>query len=53
MVFGIMLFILISLWSITTTLEKLTDKVLERQDKRNQLLEEINKKLDITISNKE
>nr|WP_272495726.1 BhlA/UviB family holin-like peptide [Bacillus pinisoli] len=45
---GVMLFIFISLWSITKTLEKLADKVLEKQEKQNQLLEEISKKLELS-----
>ncbi|WP_187119034.1 hypothetical protein [Bacillus marasmi] len=42
---AIILVILLSLWSITKTLEKLTDKVLENQKKQNELLEEIKSKL--------
>ncbi len=33
--------IILSLWSITQRLEKLTNKVLEKQNKQNELLEEI------------
>ena len=43
---AIILVIILSLWSITKTLEKLTDKVLENQNKQNELLEEIKSKLD-------
>lgn len=38
---GIMLVIVLSLWSITKTLEKLAIKVMEKQDKQNELLEKI------------
>ncbi len=38
--------IILSLWSITQRLEKLTNKVLEKQNKQNELLEEIKLKLD-------
>jgi hypothetical protein len=43
---GVILFLWIFLWSITKTLEKLTDKILEKQDKQFKLLEEIKSKLD-------
>ncbi|MCA1010526.1 hypothetical protein [Halobacillus halophilus] len=37
----IILVLILSLWSITNTLQKLTNKVLEKQDQQTQLLEEI------------
>ncbi|WP_313893590.1 hypothetical protein [Psychrobacillus sp.] len=43
---GIVLVLWVFLWSITKTLEKLTDKVLEKQDKQYKLLEEIKSRLD-------
>lgn len=43
---AIILVIIISLWSITKTLEKLTNKVLENQNKQKELLEAIKSKLD-------
>jgi hypothetical protein len=38
---AIIIVLIISLWSVTKTLEKLTDKILEKQNKQNELLEEI------------
>ncbi|WP_170885465.1 hypothetical protein [Bacillus alkalicellulosilyticus] len=43
---GIILVIILSLWSITKTLEKLTDKILTSQNKQTELLEEIKARLD-------
>lgn len=43
---AIIIVIIISLWSVTKTLEKLTDKILEKQNQQNELLEEIKQKLD-------
>ena len=37
----IIVVLILSLWSITNTLQKLTNKVLEKQDQQTQLLEEI------------
>lgn len=45
----IILFLWISLWSITKTLEKLTDKITENQDKQYNLLEEIKSKLNDSL----
>lgn len=42
---AIILFLWIFLWSITKTLEKLTTKIIENQDKQYKLLEEIKSKL--------
>ena len=42
---GVILILWIFLWSITKTLEKLTDKILEKQDKQYKLLEEIKSNL--------
>ena len=39
--FVIIIFLFISLWSITKTLEKLTNKILEKQDNQIKLLQEI------------
>lgn len=39
--FVIIIFLFISLWSITKTLEKLTNKILEKQDNQINLLQEI------------
>lgn len=38
---AIIIFMWISLWSITKTLEKLTDKIIEKQNRQIVLLEEI------------
>ena len=38
---AIIIFLLIALWSITKTLEKLADKIMQNQDKQNELLEEL------------
>jgi ABC-type bacteriocin/lantibiotic exporter with double-glycine peptidase domain len=38
---AIILFLLIALWSITKTLEKLAHKIMKKQDKKNELLEEL------------
>jgi hypothetical protein len=43
---GLILVIVLSLWSITKTLEKLTGKILKKQDSQIKLLEEINDKLE-------
>lgn len=37
----IIIFLFIFLWSITKTLEKVTDKILEKQNTQNELLMEI------------
>lgn len=42
---AIIIFLWVFLWSITKTLENLTDKILEKQDKQYKLLEEIKSKL--------
>ena len=39
--FAIIIFLFISLWSITKTLEKLAEKILEKQDNQIKLLQEI------------
>jgi ABC-type nickel/cobalt efflux system permease component RcnA len=44
--FAIIIVIILSLWSITKTLEKLTNKVLDKQNKHSELLEEIKSKLE-------
>jgi hypothetical protein len=49
---AIIIVIIISLWSVTNTLEKLTDKILDKQNKQNELLEEI-KQILIDSSNRE
>lgn len=41
----VIIFLWIFLWSITKTLENLTDKILDKQDKQYKLLEEIKSKL--------
>ena len=38
--------IILSLWSVTKTLEKMTDKIIETQHKQNELLEKIHSKLE-------
>ncbi|MDV2682767.1 hypothetical protein RYX56_00110 [Alkalihalophilus lindianensis] len=43
---GVIVVIVLALWSITKTLEKLTDRVLEKQDRQTQLLEDIKAKLE-------
>jgi ABC-type nickel/cobalt efflux system permease component RcnA len=48
---GVILVIVLSLWSITKTLNKLTDKILEKQDKHYKLLEEIKSKLESSFTN--
>jgi ABC-type bacteriocin/lantibiotic exporter with double-glycine peptidase domain len=50
---AIIIVLIISLWSITKTLEKLTDKILEKQNKQNELLEEIKQKLEGNTNNRE
>ena len=42
---GIIIFLFIFLWSITKTLEKATDKILEKQSIQNELLMEIKESL--------
>ena len=42
----IIFIIILSLWSITKTLERLINMVLEKQDIQNKLLEEIKAKLE-------
>ncbi|WP_166462478.1 hypothetical protein [Psychrobacillus vulpis] len=42
---GVIIILWIFLWSITNTLEKLTDKILEKQDKQYKILEEIKSNL--------
>jgi ABC-type bacteriocin/lantibiotic exporter with double-glycine peptidase domain len=49
---AIIIVIIISLWSVTKTLEKLTDKILEKQNKQNELLEEIKQKLEENSNNR-
>ncbi|UCZ53730.1 hypothetical protein LGQ02_02785 [Bacillus shivajii] len=44
--FGVVIVIILSLWSITKTIEKMTDKIIEKQDKQNELLEQIKLKLE-------
>jgi hypothetical protein len=44
--FAIIIVIILSLWSITKTLEKLTNKVLDKQNKQSELLGEIKSKLE-------
>jgi hypothetical protein len=43
---AIIIVIIFSLWSVTKTLERLTDKILEKQSHQNALLEDIKRKLD-------
>ena len=43
---AIIVVMILSLRSIVYTLEKLTDKILEKQERQNQLLEEIKAKLE-------
>ncbi|MFE8700035.1 hypothetical protein ACFYKX_05285 [Cytobacillus sp. FJAT-54145] len=50
---GVILIIFISLWSITKTLEKLSDKILEKQDRQYELLEKILRKIEEQSSNDE
>lgn len=50
---AIIIVLIISLWSVTKTLEKLTDKILEKQNKQNELLEEIKQKLEENTNNRE
>jgi hypothetical protein len=42
----IIIVMILSLWSITKTLEKLSNKILDKQDKQTELLEEIKMRLD-------
>jgi|GEM_PF-4595959 len=49
----IIVVIILSLWSITNTLQKLTNKVLEKQDQQTQLLEEIKVKLESKSNRKD
>ncbi|AJD90287.1 hypothetical protein JMA_09700 [Jeotgalibacillus malaysiensis] len=42
----IFVLILVSLWSITMTLEKLADKILVKQDRQIEILEQIEMKLE-------
>ena len=48
---AIIFVIILSLWSITKTVEKSTNMVLEKQDKQNKLLEDIKEKLEIDSYN--
>jgi ABC-type bacteriocin/lantibiotic exporter with double-glycine peptidase domain len=50
---AIIIVLIISLWSITKTLEKLTDKILEKQNKQNELLVEVKQKLEENTDNRE
>ncbi|WP_226670309.1 hypothetical protein [Metabacillus litoralis] len=43
---GIVIVLILSLWSITKTLEKMTDKILDSHKKQNELLEDIKSKLE-------
>lgn len=43
---AIIVVLIISLWSITKTLEKLTDKIITNQNKQTELLEQIKSRLD-------
>jgi len=38
---GIIIFLCMFLWSITKTIDKVTDKILEKQNTQNELLMEI------------
>ena len=42
---GIIIFLFMFLWSITKTIEKVTDKILEKQNTQNELLMEIKESL--------
>lgn len=42
---GVIVVIIISLWSITKTLEKISDKILISQNKQTELLEQIKERL--------
>ena len=43
---AIIVVLIISLWSITKTIEKLTNKILTNQNKQTELLEQIKSRLD-------
>ncbi|WP_197061383.1 hypothetical protein [Halobacillus sp. BBL2006] len=43
---AVIVVMILSLWSITKTLEKLSNKILDKQDKQTELLEEIKIRLD-------
>ncbi|WP_391560038.1 hypothetical protein [Robertmurraya sp.] len=49
---AIIIVIIISLWSITKTLEKITNKILDSHKQQNELLEAIKSKLDEQSKNK-
>jgi hypothetical protein len=42
---GVIVVIILSLWSITKTLEKISDKILISQNKQTELLEQIKERL--------
>jgi hypothetical protein len=48
---GVIVVIIISLWSITKTLEKISDKILISQNKQTELLEQIKESLNDNVNN--
>ncbi|WP_176167238.1 hypothetical protein [Mesobacillus jeotgali] len=42
---GVIIVLLLSLWSITITLQKIADKITHKQDQQLKLMEEIKKEL--------
>lgn len=38
---GVIIVLMLALWSMTITLEKLAARIIDKQDQQNQLLEEI------------
>ncbi len=47
---GVIVVIIISLWSITKTLEKISDKILINQNKQTELLEQIKERLNNNVN---
>jgi hypothetical protein len=48
---GVIVVIIISLWSITKTLEKISDKIFISQNKQIELLEQIKESLNDNVNN--
>ncbi|WP_198162635.1 hypothetical protein [Halobacillus mangrovi] len=44
---AVIIVIILSLWSITKTIEKVSNKIIEKQEQQNELLKEIKSNLDI------
>ena len=47
---GVIVVIILSLWSITKTLEKISDKILTSQNKQTELLEQIKERLNDNVN---